>query len=55
MNQLNKEEKYTICPKCGFEQYWHKYINYKDITLCNKCGHWEPRDIEIEINRLNKE
>lgn len=45
MKQLNKEEKYTICPKCNHEKYWPKYINYKEIDLCSRCGHWEPRDI----------
>ena len=54
MNQLNKEEKYTCCPKCGHEKYWPKYINYKEIDLCSRCGYWEPKDIgnvlELEDN-----
>jgi len=52
---LNKEEKYTICPKCNNEKYWPKYINYKDITLCSRCGYWEPRDISNGLELLELE
>jgi len=47
---MNKEEKYTVCPKCNHERYWPKYINYKEIDLCSLCGYWEPRDIEVGEN-----
>ena len=34
------EDKYTICPKCGFEKFWYKIINKEEINLCSLCGYW---------------
>ena len=32
----------TICPKCGeVNVYWPRYINFKEIVLCNKCGYFD--------------
>jgi uncharacterized protein YbaR (Trm112 family) len=36
-------EKLNIvcCPICDSIQYFYKFVNNKEILLCNLCGHWE--------------
>jgi len=54
IEKLNIEDKYTICPKCGFEKYWYKFINKIEMDLCSLCGYWEPRNIcEDELGLMD--
>lgn len=49
------DDKYIICPNCGHERFWPKYINNMDITICSKCGHWIPLICEDLLGLLDLE
>jgi len=33
------------CPNCNGE-LWYKFINGKEIILCNACMFWQPTTLE---------
>jgi len=39
----------TPCPKCGDIRFYYKYINYKEILLCSKCGYYDYFVCEDEL------
>ena len=43
----------TICPKCGEPYYWPRYINFKEILLCKKCGYFDYVVHNDEIGLLD--
>ena len=45
----------TICPKCGENKYYWKYVNYKEILLCGKCGYFDYFICEDELGLMDLE
>lgn len=47
------EDNNIVCPVCGCLKYYYKFINCKEIVLCNNCGYWEPNNIGSGLELLD--
>ena len=43
------KSKYVKCPVCGFEKFYYKFINDKEIELCSLCGFWDHHNLDDDI------